>query len=191
VAHHVSAIAIQAQAAQVVGHANPDAVHAALGVIESEASRALSEMRAMVGTLREGTPPALTPQKGTADLEQLTTSGATAPQVTVSKMGDVTGLPPSVDAAVFRIAQESVTNALRHSRGATTIDVSLVGDEDVVRLRVANDGEPLVPGESEAGFGLVGMAERVALLGGTFEAGPRQDGGWLVSAILPRAEGTR
>jgi signal transduction histidine kinase len=186
VAHHVSAIAIQAQAAQVVSGTNPSAAREALQAIESEATRALAEMRLMVGTLRDGAAPALAPQRGVADLGQLAISGRTPPRIDVRVSGDVTGLAPGIDAAIFRIAQESVTNALRHAREATRIEVSVVGADDVVRLEIIDDGSDSGAVTPDAGFGLVGMAERVALLDGTFEAGPGPHGGWAVSAVLPR-----
>lgn len=189
VAHHVSAIAIQAQAAQVVGRANPDMIDDALRTIESEASRALAEMRAMVGALRDATAPALVPQRGVADLPQLAVGVADSPRVTVNVTGDVAGLPGAVDAAIFRIAQEAVTNALRHARGATRIDVRVVADAAGVHLDVIDDGEPYPSARQDTGFGLVGMAERVALLDGTFAAGPGPDGGWVVAAQLPRRGG--
>jgi signal transduction histidine kinase len=189
VAHHVSAIAIQAQAAQVVGGANPQAVDDALRTIESEATRALTEMRAMVGALRDVSAPELAPQRGVADLAMLERAGADAPRVEVHVSGDVADLPAAVDAAVFRIAQEAVTNALRHARRAARIDVRVVGSDTSVRLDVTDDGEAASPSGGGSGFGLVGMAERVALLDGTFEAGPRPDGGWRVSAVLPTTGG--
>jgi signal transduction histidine kinase len=186
VAHHVSAIAIQAQAAQVVGATDPEAASAALRVIETEATRALTEMRTMVGALRDTTAPALAPQRGVRDLGLLARNGTDAPRVEVHVSGDVDGLPPAVDAAVFRIAQEGVTNALRHARNATRIDVRVVGGDASVRLDVTDDGEPVPPSRQDSGFGLVGMAERVALLDGTFAAGARPEGGWTVVADLPR-----
>ena len=189
VAHHVSAIAIHAQAAQVVGSSDPQAVADSLRSIESEATRALAEMRAMVGALRDSSAPALAPQRGVADLGLLAGAGTESTRVEVSVTGDVTGLTPAVDAAMFRIAQESVTNALRHARRATRIDVTVVGDDQCVRLDIADDGEPASAPRQDTGFGLVGMAERVALLDGTFSAGPRPGRGWLVSAVLPRSGG--
>src|SRR5690606_33694405 len=94
---------------------------------------------------------------------------------------------PSVDAACFRLAQEAVTNALRHARHASRVDVRVEGDDEHVRLTVVDDGRDRdASTRSTSGFGLVGMAERAKLLGGTFDAGPRPDGGWRVAATLPR-----
>ncbi len=187
VAHHISAIAIRAQAGRVVAASRPEAALDALGVIEEEASRTLAEMRGMVGVLREsGEEPELAPQRGIADIERLARGLGDRPRVEVDISGDVDDLGPPVGAAVYRIAQESITNAVRHARHATRVDVSVAGDDDCVRLTVRDDGEASSTGRSWAGYGLVGMAERATLLGGTLEAGPGPDGGWTVSAVLPR-----
>ncbi len=190
VAHHVSAIAIRAQAGRVVGATDPSAAMDALVVIEEEASRTLTEMRAIVGVLRHGEAPDLTPQRGVADIERLTTGGGERPHVDVELSGDLDGLRPSVDAALYRLAQESITNAFRHARRATRIDVKVSGDEDCVRLTVGDDGDagPFDP-RTSSGFGLIGMAERAKLLGGTLEAGPNPERGWTVQAVLPRGRG--
>ncbi len=188
VAHHVSAIAVQAQAGRVVAASRPDAAVEALGVIEEEATRALEEMRSMVGALRQGDAADLRPQQGIRDLLRLERSaGSTGPRVVVTIAGGLDEFRPSVDAACFRLAQEAVTNALRHARQASRVDVLVDGDEEHVRLTVVDDGRSAgSPMTSSQGFGLVGMAERAKLLGGTFDAGPRPDGGWAVAATLPR-----
>ena len=186
VAHHISAIAIRAQAGRVVAASRPEAALDALGVIEEEASRTLAEMRGMVGVLREsGEKPELAPQRGVADIERLA-HGVASPRVAVELSDDLDDLGPPVDAAIYRIAQESITNAVRHARRATRVDVSVAGESDRVRLTVRDDGDAGSTGRSGAGYGLVGMAERAMLLGGTLEAGPDPDGGWTVSAVLPR-----
>jgi signal transduction histidine kinase len=101
--------------------------------------------------------------------------------------GDLSGLSLAVDAAVFRIAREAITNSLRHARNATRVDVRVEGNGTSVHLQVRDDGEP-APGRATAGpgYGLTGMAERAALLGGTCVAGPLQDRGWTVDVTLPR-----
>jgi signal transduction histidine kinase len=185
VAHHVSAIAVRAQAGRVVAATDPRAAVDALLVIENEASRTLTEMRAMVRVLREGDEPDLAPQRGIGDIEGLARAGV--PNVEVSMSGDLDGLRPSVGAAVYRIAQESITNALQHARSATHIQVCIEGEGDHVRLTVRDDGEPNAAGWGSDGYGLVGMTERATLLGGTLEAGPSREGGWTVNAVLPRA----
>jgi len=187
VAHHVSAIAIQAQAGRTVATSDPGGAVRALEVIEEEASRTLAEMRTMVGVLREGEQPDLAPQRDVADITRLARSGGQRPHVNVDLSGELHDLGPAVGAALYRLAQESITNAARHARHATCIDVRVAGDEDCVRLTVRDDGEAGAAARSPAGYGLAGMTERATLLGGTLEAGPDLDRGWTVTAVLPRA----
>jgi signal transduction histidine kinase len=188
VAHHVSAIAVQAQAGRVVAASRPEAAIEALGVIEEEAARALEEMRSMVGALRHGDQADLRPQQGIRDLPQLERRpDDPGPRVVVTMAGELEELRPSVDAACFRLAQEAVTNALRHARQASEVQVRVDGGADDVRITVVDDGHGGGPATASApGFGLVGMAERAKLLGGTFDAGPRPGGGWAVAATIPR-----
>ncbi|MCA0436169.1 MAG: histidine kinase [Austwickia sp.] len=184
VAHHISAIAVQAQAGGVVVRAQPAQAAVVLATIEAEAVRTLAEMRAMVRVLREEGWDAYAPRPGVADLRTLARADAT-PVVDVSVDEAVTGLPGPVDAAVYRIAQEALTNAVRHARRATHVGIDVCRVADDVRLRVTDDGlTPAGPG-APAGFGLTGMAERVHLLGGSFHAGPALHGGWVVEAVLP------
>jgi signal transduction histidine kinase len=187
VAHHVSAIAVQAQAGRALASTSPSSPLEALEVIEVEASRTLAEMRSMVRVLRNEAPADYAPQPGVADLERLSGASPTGPRVEVTVSGDLTALPRAIDAAVFRIAQEGVTNALRHARNATLVDVRVAGDQSTVDVTVRDDGDP-GPGDpdQDAGFGLTGMVERALLLGGTCRAGPCPGGGWAVVATLPR-----
>ena len=182
VAHHVSAIAIQAQAGRAVAATDPALAVEALAVIEAEASRTLYEMRSMVRVLRDGEAVDYAPQRGIGDLDELTRM---SPVVQVQVGGDLAGLPQPVEVAVYRICQESVTNAIRHSLNATRVSVAVTGDVGVVRLRVHDDGEAARPAAG-LGYGLLGMAERAKLLGGACTAGPDPDGGWTVEATLPR-----
>ncbi|MEX1022340.1 MAG: sensor histidine kinase, partial [Dehalococcoidia bacterium] len=184
VAHHVSAIAIQAQAGRTLAMSRPDRALEVFAVIEEAASRTLSEMRAMVGALREGEPAALTPQPGVMDIAQFAGDGSGV-RVEVELTGALDDLSPSLAATLYRIAQEAVTNARRHARHATRIDVRLHGDDRCLRLTVADDGEPATGARNPAGFGLAGMSERATQFGGTLEAGPNA-GGWTVEAVLPR-----
>ena len=186
VAHHVSAIAIQAQAGRALAASRPASSVEALEVIEAEASRALAEMRAMVRVLRNQEPADYAPQPGVADLERLAGAPTTGPRVEVKLSGDLATLEAAVDAAVFRIAQEAVTNALRHARNATLVEVCVDGGPSSVRLSVRDDGEQGQGRGTESGFGIIGMVERATLLGGTCSAGPDRDRGWLVEATLPR-----
>jgi signal transduction histidine kinase len=186
VAHHVSAIAIQAQAGRALAATTPTAPAEALEVIEAEASRTLAELRAMVRMLRNRESAEYAPQSGVADLGRLAVRSPTGPRVDVSLTGDVDRLSPAVDAAVFRIAREAVTNALRHARNANRVDVRVEVNGSTVHLQVRDDGDPVSLAAYDPGFGVTGMAERAALLGGTCLAGPAPDRGWSVDATLPR-----
>ena len=187
VAHHVSAIAIRAQAGRAMAATDPDAPLAALEVIEAEASKTLAEMRSMVGALRQGEEPELAPRPGVADIERLGHDIGGGPRVTVEVAGNLDDLAPSVDAALYRVAQESITNAVRHARNATSVAVVVATADDMVHMTVTDDGDRVgSPTSVEPGFGLIGMTERAKLLGGTFDAGPRPDRGWTVAVELPR-----
>jgi signal transduction histidine kinase len=181
VAHHLTAITLQAQAASAVLHSSPDDAAKALAAIADESKRTLFELRAIVGALRDD--PTLTPAPGLAQLRDLARS-STRPTIDVAFLGDLDGLPAVVERALFRLAQEAVTNAIKHARNASTVTVRVVGEVAQVQLSARDDGE--APSAGRAGFGLTGMAERVALLGGTFEAGPLPGRGWRVEAVLPR-----
>ena len=191
VAHHVSAMAIQAQAGRVLADTRPEAAVSALRVIESEASRALAEMRAMVGALRDGEAAELAPQRGVADIPVLADVPAGEAHVVVELSGDLDDLRPAVQSALYRMAQESLTNAVRHARRATRIDLRVVGDLDSVHLTVSDDGEPAPAVRSSYGYGLVGMKERATRLGGSFTAGPSTPRGWTVDVVLPRGAAAR
>lgn len=186
VAHHVSSIAIQAQAGQTLACTNPQATVEALTVIEKVASRTLADMRLMVGVLRAGEEPSLAPPPRVGDIQRLTEGAGDSLPVEVRLSGDLGDLRPSVEAAVYRIAQESITNARRHARHATGIAVSIAGTDGRVYVTVSDDGDSRPGGGgSSSGYGLVGMRERASLLGGTLNAGPGPDRGWTVTASLP------
>ncbi|GID32066.1 sensor histidine kinase [Paractinoplanes brasiliensis] len=185
VAHHVSAMAIRAQAGLAVAQRRPEAAVDALRLIETEAKSALAEMRTMVRALRHAQDAGLEPSPGLTELPRLAGRSSSGPVVEVELAGDLDDVPATVGTAIYRLAQESVTNARRHARQATRIDVRVTADDGFVRLRVSDDGVGGHPAGS-SGFGLVGMSERAGLLGGTCEAGPAPGRGWTVTAALPR-----
>ncbi|WP_246078408.1 sensor histidine kinase [Modestobacter excelsi] len=185
VAHHVSGIAIQAQAGRAIAASHPERAIEALAIIEDAATRTLTELRAIVGVLRATQDTEFAPQPGVAEVEQLATDGQTRPCVEVTLSGEFDDLSPAVGAAIYRLAQESITNARRHARHATQVTVAVTGDADRVRLTIDDDGSA-AGGRAPAGYGLVGMRERASLLGGTFHAGPAAERGWRVEAVLPR-----
>ncbi len=177
VAHHVTAITLQAQAARAVLATRPDDATHALRAIEAEAKATLVELRSIVGALRDDEV-ALAPAAGLADVQRL------ADAQTVVEVTGVDALSPVLERALFRLAQEAVTNARKHAKHASSVHVRIEGAATTVTLTASDDGEPTT--RRGAGFGLVGMAERVALLGGTFEAGPLPERGWRVHAVIPR-----
>ncbi len=180
-------MAIRAQAGLAASAATPNAATDALHVIEAEASRALAEMRTMVRVLRHRRPADLAPGRRISDLEEFARRPRSGPSVDVEISGDFDDLPPSVGAAIYRIAQESITNAQRHARHATRIEVRVTANDISVHLRVRDDGDTsLIRPAGPPGYGLIGMIERADLLGGTCEAGPNPDRGWTVAAALPR-----
>lgn len=184
VAHHVSGIAIQAQAGRAVAASHPERAAEAFEVIEDAATRTLAELRAVVGVLRGDHDTEFAPQPGVAEVEQLATDDRSRPSVAVTLRGELDDLSPAVGAALYRLAQESVTNARRHARHATRVTVDVTGEADRVRLTVDDDGAA-AGGSATSGYGLAGMRERASLLGGTFRAGPAERG-WRVEAVLPR-----
>lgn len=184
VAHHVSAIAVQAQAGRATAGQRPAAALEALAVIEGEASRTLTEMRAMVRVLRDGASAEYAPQPGIADLTSLARREP-VPIVDVVVSGDLDELPRQVDAAIYRLAQEALTNALRHAHNASRVEIRVVEGGGRLQLRVTDDGQTDPVRLANHGFGLLGMTERVQLLGGTLRAGPAPGGGWAVDAELP------
>jgi signal transduction histidine kinase len=184
IGHHMSGIVIQAQAGQALAASHPDRALAVLATIEAAATRALAEMRALVGVLRVGAEPDLAPQPGLSDIERLART-AGSPAVEVHLSGLLDELPAAVSVALYRIAQEALTNAMRHARNVTHVHIDVVGDGERVRLTVRDDGDPVAANRPTSGFGLVGMRERASLLGGTLLAGPGPGRGWVVEARLP------
>lgn len=184
IAHHVSAIAIQAQAGTARAASDPAASVEALRTIKAEASRTLVEMRMIVGVLRDDGD-ATSTRARLLDLERLTDDGL-RPPVELAMSGELDAVAPPIQTAVFRIVQESVTNARRHARRATRILVRVEGDEHDVHVIVTDDGDASYGDSSSGGgFGLAGMRERAILHGGSLTAGPNRGRGWTVQAVLP------
>ena len=194
VAHHVTGIVVQAQAALTVADSDPLAAHRLLPGIARSGSDALTAMRRLVGTLRdEGS------RVGSADVA--TTDLDADVRAVVAQARDVgtpvqlkialpRPVPPEVARSILRLVQESLTNVQKHARDATEVEVELSTTDSHVRLRVHDNGTglPVEPVGGSGGYGLIGMRERVELLGGLFSAGPTGVRGWQVLAELP-AEG--
>ena len=183
VAHHLTAIAISAQAGLAVAGRDPAAATDALRRIDEEATRTLAETRKVLRLLRTDEE---APERPLADLRGLA-SGGPGPVVTVAVDDDLDDLSPTVAAALQRIAQEAVANSRRHARDATFVQVRVTREEDGVQLVVTDDGRGSTG--SGDGFGIVGMTERAVLLGGRLEAGSLAPlVGWRVTATLPLEE---
>ena len=194
VAHHVTGIVVQAQAALLVAEKNPDVALPALARIERSGTAALTAMRTLVGSLREGTAAwvagssAATGDATTdlvADLRAVVEDFAGPPvHLDLSVPPE---LPHEMGRSVLRLVQESLTNVGKHAPDASAVHVRVAAVEDVLHVRVSDDGSkrPVNPAGGSGGYGLVGMRERVELLGGRFEAGPSGYVGWNVEAWLP------
>ena len=181
VAHYVSAIAVQAQAAQFVGKSDPDAMLSSVKTIEETANTAIDEMRRMIGILRSADDQDLTVLAGS--LNELAQPDG-RPRVNVEGDTDLTSVPAPIAAALYRLAQESITNAVRHNDDVTFVDVTVAVGEANATIEVINDGRPSTRNRG-SGYGLVGMNERVEALGGTMSYGPRPTSGWRMAATLP------
>ncbi|MCO6004946.1 histidine kinase [Actinoallomurus purpureus] len=193
VSHTLSLIGVKAGVAGYVlrsrttGDAGPDGeVSDALRVIETTSRDALVEMRHMLGMLRsDDTSPDLRPAPDLAGLPELRERAATAGVRVDLTVHGVDGLPEGMGRSVYRIVQEAVTNVVRHAAPAHC-RVMVEGDAKEVRIRVTDDGpgDRVLPGSP--GHGIIGMRERAHMYGGTLTAGPRPEGGFEVSARLPR-----
>ncbi len=185
VAHHLTAIAITAQAGLAVADSQPGAATDALRRIDEEATRTLAETRKVLRMLRTEDE---APDRPLDDLAGLASSGDEAPRVTVALGAGLDDMPATVAAAAHRIAQEAVANARRHATGATVVAVRVERVDGDVLVDVTDDGR--ASAGAGDGFGIIGMTERATLLGGTLDAGPIGPRGWKVRAVLPMEDVT-
>ncbi|MEU9834054.1 sensor histidine kinase [Streptosporangium sp. NPDC048047] len=189
VAHHMSVIAIQAEATPLKAAGDPGTLEEGLREIRALSLAAMTEMRRVLGVLRDGDERADTaPQPGLGRLEELIATARSAGlTVTLRLGGDLLGLPTTVSLSAYRIVQEALSNAMRHAPGAA-VSVRITRSGDELRVHVANGaggGRERPPGN--AGHGLLGMRERVSMIGGRLWAGPVGKG-FAVTAILPIME---
>lgn len=184
VAHHITGMLIQAQAAQVVARRDPSAVSASLAGIEAAGTEALSAMRRVVGLLRDADD-AAPASAGTERLPDLVERFERQGPPVRLKIGDAgERWPGEVTSTVYRVVREALTNVARHAPGARSVSVTVDSGPSEVTVEVTDDG-PSAFSPARGGFGLAGMRERVTSLGGTVDAGPRAGGGWAVTATLP------
>ena len=185
IAHSVSVMTVQAGAVRRLLRPDQEKERQALETVEATGREALTEMRRLVGLLREqGAMPEFSPQPGMKTIDALL-EGVRAAGLPVDL--DVNGaprdLPPGVDLAAYRVVQEALTNALKYG-GTAHAWVGVRWSEDEIQLEIANDGAGDGDGTG-GGHGLAGMRERVSLYGGEIESGPRDGGGYVVRARLP------
>jgi signal transduction histidine kinase len=199
VAHHISMISVQAETARLATLGMPPLGAKRLLGIGDTARAALTEMRRLLGVLREDTDTAAAgrrdrqPQPGLNQLYELLDEAreATGAVTRLIVSGPASTLNPGIELAVYRIVQESLTNARRHAPAAA-IDVELAYARDVLRLRVRDNGPGPAPGARGGGHGLIGMRERAAAVGGEVLSGAAAGGGFLVEARFPtKTEGYR
>jgi signal transduction histidine kinase len=185
--HSVSVMVVQAGAERMAQGSDRAATGETLEAIERTGRQALSEMRRLLGMLRVGgEPPAHTPQPTLRELDELVAQVREAGlPVELEIEGEPAPLPLGVAVSAYRIVQEALTNVLKHAGPAQArVVVRYTGRG--LELEIADDGRGAA-GAGDAGHGLVGMRERVALYGGDLDAGTRNGGGFVVRARLPLA----
>jgi signal transduction histidine kinase len=197
VAHAMSVIAVQSGVGAHVADSRPEEAAKALAAVEATSRAALTELRRMLGVLRQDSEPlgSLAPVPGLADLDGLLAEVAKAGlAVRLRVEGTRPELPAGVDLSAYRIVQEALTNVVKHA-GPARAEVTIRYRDQDVTVEVTDDGRgitaPTGDGRAGVGHGLVGMRERVAAFGGDLEAGPRPGGGFRVAARLPLAADRR
>ncbi|WP_405884783.1 sensor histidine kinase [Streptomyces sp. NBC_01136] len=182
-AHSISVINVQAGVGLALLDSDPEQARTALTTIKEASKEALGEVRQVLDTLRTPGEAPRAPAPGLDRLPELVDQAAGA-GLTVDVQGEAPKLPPGTDLAAFRIVQEALTNVVRHS-GSRHARVRLESAQGTLRLRIDDDGPSTGADAGGSGNGLAGMRERAVALGGTIEAGPRDDGGFRVLAVLP------
>jgi signal transduction histidine kinase len=187
VAHSMSIIAVQSGVGAHVLDSQPEEARKALAAVEATSRQALTEMRRLLGVLRQEAEPSgsLAPSPGLAEVDALAAEVARAgPRVEVRIEGTRPELPLGLDLSAYRIVQEALTNVVRYT-GPATARVRIRYGADDVEIEVVDDGRGGRTPEPGDGHGIAGMRERAALYGGSLEAGPLPGGGFRVAAHLP------
>ena len=193
VAHGLSLMVVQAEAAEEMLARSPEAAAAPLHRVQETGRQSLAEMRRLLGVRRSAgdAAPATAPQPSLSRLPELVREAADVGlKVDVEIEGERADLPLGVELAAYRIVQEALTNTRRHA-GARSASVRLGYAPNALRVEVTDDGTGADGRSNPAGHGLIGMRERAALYGGTLHAGPGPDGGFRVVAVLPLGDATR
>ncbi|MFF8710558.1 sensor histidine kinase [Streptomyces sp. NPDC015184] len=189
VGHHVSMIAVQAETARVTTPGMPAAGGERLLGIGDTARAALTEMRRLLGVLRDDEPATgggRRPQPDLTQLDALLDEARKASTATVRLVlsGNPRPMGPGIELAAYRIVQESLTNARKHAMGAP-VDVELRYAHDALHVSIRDNGPGAPPAKPGGGYGLLGMRERVAAVGGRIDTGPVDSGGFIVEASFP------
>jgi signal transduction histidine kinase len=205
VAHCVSVMIVQAGASEALLEHSPDRARIPLREVQKTGQQAIAELTRMLGVLRgprhdvQALPSQLEPQPGVSEVpmlfERLASSGL---DVRLSIFGDARPLPPGTDLTLYRVTQEALTNTLKHAGPGASARVKLQYLPHTVEIEVTDTGSPSRSSKDTAlgstvparrtGHGLIGMAERVSVFGGSFECGHQPDGGYRVHVTLPAEE---
>ncbi|GGY36817.1 sensor histidine kinase [Streptomyces djakartensis] len=187
VGHALSAVTLQASAARRLLGTDPEFVREALAAIEDTTRRTVGELDAVLGVLREGDAPGTAPAPTlAADLDGLLRrTRAGGHRVTARVEADPEALPTLLSREAYRIVQEGLSNALRHSGDRVTVDVRIAVTAGRLDIRVENPLSGSASSRPGGGHGLRGVADRVRLLGGTVTAGPTAAQTWRLHARLP------
>lgn len=185
VAHHVSLMGVQAGAARRVLPSDPTKSEEMLNAIEITSREAVTELHRLLGFLRREEEDGLAPQPSLQQIDALLTQMQDAGlPVTLTIEGEPRPLPPGVDLSAFRIVQEALTNTLKHA-GPARANVAIRYADRALEIEVSDDGIGALTASSPAGNGMLGMRERVGLLGGWLDIGPQPGAGFRVQASLP------
>jgi signal transduction histidine kinase len=185
IAHNVSMMVVQAGAERRVLNRRQGSTGEVLQTIEEIGRGALTEMRRLVGMLREGGEHQLSPQPGLGEVPRLVAQVREAGlPVELRVEGNQRQLPVGIELSAYRIVQEALTNALKHA-GDATASVCVRYGEDTLELEIIDDGPGAAAPIAGGGHGLAGMRERVALYGGRIDTGHKASGGFRVRVLLP------
>ncbi|WP_336923029.1 sensor histidine kinase [Aquipuribacter sp. SD81] len=191
IAHSLTVVVAQADGGRYAARTDPTAAVEALRTVSVTGRAALADLRAALGALRDTDGARTDPLPGAGDVpvlvDRVRASGA---DVRLTLLGDTAAVPAATGLTVYRVVQESLTNALKHAGPGTGVEVRVEVGEGV-EVHVVDDGlGSAAPVADGTGLGVVGMRERVRALGGELVAGPRAGGGWVVRASLPLPPGT-
>jgi signal transduction histidine kinase len=188
VAHSVSVMVIQAAAARRNLTDAPDVARTALANIEDTGRQTMNELRGILGVLRSETDAGstLAPQPSMTDLDALVRTSEDLP-IRLRIDGSLEDLAPSVTLSGYRVVQEAITNVRRHAGPVSEVTIDVERGRDRLTINIADDGRGAAADDIGPGYGMVGMRERVAAVGGSVAAGPRSGGGWRVNMVLPAA----